>query len=93
MRVLIPLCLLLSLTACGTERLVEKPVIVEVTTVEWRPIPADMTAPCELSAILDGMTYGDALQNWAADRAAVEACNAKLAAIRSLGDPGEQGAD
>lgn len=85
-RVLIPLCLTLSLTACGTERVVEKPVIVEVVKTEWRSIPADLTEQCPKVTIPDGLTFGQAIELWAEDRAAIDACNGKLAGIKSLGD-------
>jgi hypothetical protein len=73
------------LTACGTERVVEKPVIVEVVKTEWREVPADLTARCAKSEIPEAMTYGEALESWAKDRASIDACNGKLAGIESLG--------
>jgi hypothetical protein len=77
--------LLLLLTACGTERVVERPVIHEVVRVEWREIPADLTARCPKSEIPDSLTFGQAVELWAEDRAAIEQCNGKLAGIESLG--------
>ena len=82
---LIPLFLTLCLTACGTERVVEKPVVVEVVKTEWRAVPDDLTAPCAKTEIQVGMTYGEAIESWAKDRASIDACNGKLKGIRSLG--------
>jgi hypothetical protein len=80
------LCLLLSLTACATEKFVPVPEIVEVPgPVQWREIPAGLTEPCEKTEIPDGMTYGQALEKWAEDRAAIDTCNGRLAGIDSLG--------
>ena len=84
--VLIPSCLLLCCVACGTERVIEKPVIHEVVRTEWREIPSDLTLPCPKAEIGPEMTYGAALEAWSEDRAAIDACNGKLAGIESLGE-------
>ena len=87
MRVLIPLFLTLSLTACGTERLVEKPVPVEVVRVEYIPIPADMFHMEQKQTIPETLTYGQAIELWSEDRATIEALNARLRAIQALETP------
>lgn len=72
--------------ACGTERIVEKPVVVEVPgPVQWREVPADLLLECVKSSIPDGLTYGEALEAWAEDRAQIDVCNGQLQAIGSLG--------
>ena len=81
------LCLTLFFAACGTERVVEKPVIHEVVRVEWREIPSDLTAPCGKSEIPADLTFGQAIELWADDRAQIDTCNGRLAGIESLGDP------
>ena len=86
MRVLILLCLPLCLTACGTERIVEKPVVHEVIKTEWRSIPGDLTTECVKATINSDMTYGEALSAWAQDRASLDVCNGKLNGIKRLTD-------
>lgn len=76
--------LLLFLTACGTERVVERPVIHEVVRTEWREVPIDLTASCDKQPIPDSMTYADVLESWAKDRSSLDRCNGKLTGIRSL---------
>lgn len=87
------LFLLPFLTSCDRVRIVEKPVIHEVVKVEWRDVPADLTQPCDKAEIPPQMTYGEALEGWAKDRASIDACNGKLAGIESLGAGDEQGTD
>jgi len=76
---LIPLSLLLSLTACAAP--------TTVTRVERVFPPRSLTAPTPLPAeLLLGATNED-LVLWALDlREAVKACNADKAAIRALED-------
>jgi len=85
---LIPLCLLPLLTACVTEKFVPVPEIVEVPgPVQWREIPADLVEPCDKAEIPETLTYGQAIELWADDRAQIDTCNGRLAGIESLGDP------
>lgn len=86
MRVWALLCPIALSVACGTERIVERPVIHEIVKTEWREVPADLLSRCDKTIIEDGMTYGEALEMWAKDRASIDACNGKLAGIKSLGD-------
>lgn len=90
---LIPLCLTLFLTACASERIVEKPVIHEVVKTEYRDVPSDLTTRCKKTEIPETMTYGEALEGWAADRAQIDVCNGRLAGIESLGDGDGTGPD
>ena len=85
------LCLTLFLTACANERIVEKPVIHEVVRTEYRDVPSDLVRKCEKTEIPETMTYGEALEGWAADRAQIDVCNGRLAGIESLGDDDGRG--
>ena len=80
--------MLFFLTACGTERVIEKPVIHEVVRTEWRNVPADLLERCEKQAITEGMTYGEAIEAWAKDRSAIDVCNGRLTAIGTLNEQG-----
>ena len=73
---------------CGPTRVIEKPVIHEVIKTEWRNVPADLLAPCGKTEIMSDMTYGEAIEAWAQDRATVDACNGQIDAIRSLNADG-----
>ena len=84
--VLIPLCLILSLTACAKERVVLKPEIVEVVRVERIGVPADLTRQLDLQRIPDQATYGDLIGILAEERKTVQTLNGRLAAIESLGE-------
>ena len=82
---LIPLFLPLFLTACATERIVEKPVPVYIDRVEYVPVPADLTETRQKQAIPDGLTYAGALELWAKDRETIDVLNGTLMGISSLG--------
>lgn len=82
--VLILLCLAFSLTACGTERIIEKPVPVEIVRIETMPVPDDLLRPGVKKDIPDGMTYGQAIESWAADRFTIDKLNGQLKAISVL---------
>lgn len=87
MRVLILLSLTTLFAACGTERVVEKPVLVEVPgPVEYVAVPADLLLRHIKTTIPATLTYGEALQLWAEDRAIIEKQNGQLAAIEVLND-------
>ena len=83
---ILPLILLLS-TGCVREVIVEKPVPVEVPgPVEWRDIPPNLLIQHNKSTIPEALTYGEALQLWAEDRASIESLNGNIRAISSLSD-------
>ena len=81
------LCLPLSLSGCGQTEIIERPVPVEVVRTEFVPIPADLTEPGAPAVIPDGLTYGDALELWAVDRATIETQAERLRQIRAIGQP------
>jgi len=87
-RVLTSLFLVLFSTAfvsgCGPTRVIEKPVIHTVTVTEFRNVPADLLTPCGKTIIMDIITYAEALEAWAADRATIDTCNGQIDGIRSL---------
>ena len=84
---LILLFLLLCLTACGTERVVLKPEIVEIAgPTKWVEIPDDLVMQEPLIAIPDGATYGDLIEILGLERASKIRLNGRLAGIDSLGD-------
>lgn len=81
----ISLLTLAFLTACGTKRIEVVPEVVEVERIVTREVPADLVRKCAKAGIPDGMTHGEALEAWAEDRAQLDICNGRLAAIESLG--------
>ena len=83
-RALILLCLLTCLTACANERIVERPVPVEIPVTEFIPVPQELTRPIEKAIIPNSLNFGDALVLWAQDRATIEALNSRLAEIGEL---------
>lgn len=83
------LFLIALLTACGTERVLERPVPVEIVRIERVPVPAELLVPIAKQSIPDGITFGEALVKWSHDRATIEALNGRLAAIDSLSEKDE----
>jgi hypothetical protein len=77
---------LIFLAACGQTRIVEKPVPVEVITVERVPVPDDLLIEHMPSTIPEGLTYGEAIQLWMADRDTIAIHNGQIKAIKSLND-------
>jgi len=90
MRVWILLSLLTLLTACGTTKVVEKPVPVPVPgPTQYIDVPADLVKTGKKQSIPDSITYGEALELWVKDRAIIDTLNGQLLGIKSL----EQGTD
>lgn len=83
-RVLTLAFLLSLLTACGTEKVVEKPVPVRVEVVKWTPVPKDLTRQLPKQAIPDTLTYGQAIELWSRDRGSLDIVNARLRGIQEL---------
>jgi hypothetical protein len=86
MRVLILISLLSLLTACATERIVEKPVITEIETVRYIPIPPELLILRPTAAIPATITYGEALTLWSADRAIIAALLGQIEGIKVISD-------
>jgi len=64
---------------------VENPVVVEVPgPVEYIPVPAELLIHREKSTIPDGITYGDGLTLWAADRATIDMLLGQIRGIEAL---------
>ena len=81
------LCLLPLLTACGAnEVIIEKPVPVEVPVIERVQVPADLLIRRSKTTLPMDITWGEAIQLWAADRDAIDILNAQLDAIQSLNE-------
>ena len=78
------MCTLILLGACATERIVEKPVPVEVFIVDYIEVPRDLTGGMAKQRVPDGLTYGEAIQLWSEDRATIDTLNGNMLAIRSL---------
>lgn len=78
--------LLLSLTSCGTTKVVTVPEVVEVVRTERIPVPVNLLSGCVKSTVPDNLTYGEALSLWAEDRAKLDTCDGQIEAIRSLND-------
>jgi hypothetical protein len=77
----------MSFAACSTERLIEKPVPVEIVRVEYVRIPLDMLHVESKQAIPESLTYGQAVELWSEDRATIDRQNARLKAISELETP------
>lgn len=86
MRVLLLSFLMPWLTACGTERVIEKPVPVEVVRIERTLVPGEFLVLHPKTEIPEDLTYGDALQLWSEDRAIIDRQNGQLRAIQTLND-------
>jgi hypothetical protein len=78
--------ILACLAACGTQKVVEKPVLVETVRVERVPVPADLLALHQPTTIPESMTYGEAMQLWSADRGIIHTLLGQIEAIRSLNE-------
>ena len=80
---------------CGSTRIVEKPVPVEIEVTKLIPVPAELliTRPPQSIPLGDGefsgATYGDILVILGKDRASLDACNAQLEAIGELNEAAE----
>lgn len=85
MRCLALILAVLALTACGNVR-PDPPVvpkIVHVTVEKIVPVPARLTAPCEVYQI-KAQTYGEAVAAANKRKASLDACNLRMAEIRAL---------
>ena len=71
-------------SACGTTKIVEKPVPVEVIVVKYVPVPDSFLIRREKSTIPNNLTYGEAMQLWIEDRATLDVQNNQLLAIGTL---------
>lgn len=78
-----PLIVLL-LNACGTERVITRPVIHERQVACYVPVPLDFLEQPTLTSVPDDLTYGEALTLWAEDRAALLVAVARLRSIQAL---------
>lgn len=85
-------CTVIFSTGCASERVMEKPVPVEITRTVYVPIPADLLREQPKTTISETLTYGQAILRWDADRSSLAVCNARLRAIAALptgGPPGQ----
>ena len=82
--VLTPLCLLLCLTSCASERVVLQPKVVTETVTEYIPVPADYLIQHQKEIVPDLLTYGEAIALWAEDRANLDKANSQLESIGNL---------
>ena len=78
--------LLLFLTSCGSERVIEKPVIHEVVRIERIAVPSEHLVRHIKTTIPETISYGEAIQLWSEDRAIIEIQNGQLEAIEVLND-------
>ncbi len=74
------------LTSCGTERVIEEPVGVEVVRVEYVAVPSDLLLMRQPTTIPESVTYGEALLLWSEDRATIGALLGQLEGIGVLND-------
>ena len=72
------------LAGCATERVVLVPEVVTVVETQWREIPGDLTRTQGKTTVPATLTYGEALEAWSRDRAAIDKLNGQLTGIRSL---------
>ena len=83
--------LVLVLTACGDKDLIvpEKPPrIVRVAVPTYRPLPAELTAPCDDVEPRE-QTYGEALRLANVRKEIIAKCNRDKARIRALQGGGQ----
>lgn len=85
MRALKLWCPLLLLSGCGTDRIIDRPVTVEVVKREYVAVPADLVSEVPPVVIPDGVTYGELIELHARDRAIIYRLNGKLRGIAALG--------
>lgn len=83
-RALMLLLTTLLFAGCSTDRIIDRPVPVEVVRTEYIPVSESLVTPIEPSVIPDKLTYGMALTLWAQDRRAIANLNKQLEEIRSL---------
>lgn len=82
MRALLLIYLLSWLAACGgIEPVIPDPVVVEIVRVERVPVPVDLLTQRPKTVIPEVLTYGEAIEAWAEDRASLDIQNAKLREI------------
>ena len=79
------LVILLTLTGCATT---QAPKIIEVPTVRYTPIPADLDADCPTPE-LQGRTWGDLADLVVKLRGAITQCNDRMAGIRAIQGTGK----
>lgn len=77
------------LTACGSTEIVTQPVPVEVEVTKFIPVPSEHLVQRIPSTLPEVLTYGEALQLWAEDRASIRTLNGQLRAIEELTDGSE----
>ena len=92
-RASILLCLALFLTACATEKVVERPVVVHTTESKWREIPSDLTRTLPKQPIPQSLTYGEFIEVCSRDRATIDTLNGQLLGISSLSEPEDGGSE
>lgn len=86
MRVLI-FALTLTLGACSTERIVEKPVPYPVPVTVYVPVPVELTRRVDKTPkAVEPPTYGEIFIQWQKDRNRLDRANDKLDAIRELSE-------
>ena len=84
------LCLLPLLTACGTERVITQPEVVEVVRVERVTVPGDLLIQHNKTTIQEGpVSFAEAIEYWSLDRAIIDTLNGQIRAIESLNDESE----
>ena len=71
---------------CATERIVEKPVPVNVVRTERVPVPSDMLVRHQKTTVPDSLTYGEAIQLWSEDRRIIDTLLGQIEAIEALND-------
>ena len=76
----------LAFTACATTP--QAPKIIEVPTVRYTPIPADLDADCPTPE-LQGRTWGDLADLVVKLRGAITQCNDRMAGIRAIQGSGK----
>lgn len=87
--ILLFLASLLTLYGCESTRIVEKPVLVEVVKFERVPVPDKHLVIHNKTTLPDSLTYAEAIQLWAEDRAIVDKQNGQLEAIGVLNNEGD----
>lgn len=82
---LIAVLLVAAVTGCQS-RAPKPPQVVEKIIEKIVPVPAKLSAPCDLVARRDN-TVGEAVRLANARLASLEECNKRMTEIRALGQP------
>ena len=81
------LTLFWTLSGCSSQEVITpQPVIIEVPgPVQFVDVPPDLLVLHNKSIVPEGLTFGEAMQLWVADRETIDVLLGNIGAISSLG--------